>query len=149
MHEPNPETRSFYNSCVAKFCGGDRSLVEDGAPIEAICEAALSINERESAERFLAGMLHWVRGRRARTVAEGFTVVASNVKYCLDSELFSEAQVAMWTALLEDYGKNLPREDDPQLAKKRSEFAGQQIKAGKDPGALSALAKKALERAKK
>lgn len=141
----NSETRSFFNECVAEHCGGDRAVAES-APIEAVSKAVFKIKDPAEAERFFAGFMHWVRGRKPRSMDAAYYVAMSNVRYCFDEGL-PPKQVGMWEQVFEAASAAARKIDDPVEEFKRAAAVGAQLKAGKDPGLMSVLAKKALKKA--
>lgn len=144
MLNPNIETRAFFNERLAKHCGGDRGLAER-APIHAFVKAVLEIHELSEAEQFVAGHVHWLRGKRPRTIQEALTIARSNLMYCFE-EGMPEKDAKMWLGVWEETEIGPTSRQSPEEAFKTAAAVGEKIKAGKDPALVAALAKKALQK---
>jgi len=143
--EPSVQNRAFFNERIAQHCGGDRAKAET-VPMVAFVKAVLEIHELESAERFLAGHVHWLRGRRPRTMEEVLRIARANIAYVFDEKMLP-ADVELWSPLIEVNEETVPpSKQAPEEAFKASAAIGEQIKAGKDPGLAAMLAKKALQK---
>lgn len=142
MIRPDVEARSYFNECIAKYCEGDRAKAET-VSIEAFLKAVLEVRTTAEAEKFLAGHLHWLRGKRPQTLDNAFIIARSNLNYCFEEPKFPKAVRKVWDAILE-----CPVFDNtqasPEAAFKSAQLVGQKLKEGKDVGTLASLAKKAL-----
>jgi hypothetical protein len=142
MIRPDVESRGFFNERIAKYYGGDRVKAET-VPIEAFLKAVMEVKTTEDAENFLAGHLHWLRGKKPQTLDNAFATARSNLNYCFEEPKFPKAARKVWDAVLE-----CPVFDNtqtsPEAAFKSAQLVGQKLKEGKDVGALASLAKKAL-----
>ena len=145
--EPNVESRSFFNERVAKHCGGDRAKAE-AVPADALLGAVLEIHEASDAERFFSGHLHWLRGKRPRTIEQALVIAKANFGWCFGSGKMSKTDILMWQGVYESaYSAPPPAVvPTPQEVFKSAAAVGEKIKAGKDPGLIAALAKKALQK---
>lgn len=144
MLSPNIETRAFFNERLAKHCGGDRGLAER-APIQAFVKAVLEIHELGEAERFVAGHIHWLRGKRPRTFQEALTIAKANLLYCFEEDM-PQKDTKMWACVWEEVEAPPSIRQSPEEAFKTAAAVGEKIKAGKDPALVAALAKKALQK---
>lgn len=139
--QPSAETRAFFHRCIAKHCAEGEGLAEN-VPHEAFVKAVNEIGSVETAQQFLSGHLHWLQGRRPRTLEDALAAARANVAWCFE-ELKSE-QVEMWTSLLDI--KPAQQTKSPEEAFQTAKAVGEKIKAGKDPAQLSSLAKKLLQK---
>lgn len=142
MLPPNSETRQFFNKQIAKQCGEDKALAES-VPHAAFVKAVLSISSRENAELFLAGHLHWLQGKKPRTIEDALAAARGNIFWCFEEKMKPE-MVETWTALCGE--TPAPTTRTPEEAFKTASAVGEKIKAGKDPALVAALAKKLLQK---
>ena len=141
--QPSVEARTFFNEEIAKHCGGDKKKAES-VPHQALVQAILGIQSRDEAERFLSGHLHWLQGRYPRTVEAAMSAAKANVSWCFE-EGMKPAQMEMWKSLWVD--PVLPASTKtPEEAFRAAQAVGAKIVAGKNPGLVAALAKKALQK---
>ncbi len=142
MIQPTVVARTFFNEQVAKFCEGDKTKAEK-VPVSALVKAVLAVETREDAENFLAGHLHWLQGKYPRTIEAAMTAARANIGLAFDEGMKPE-RVLMWKSLWEEPVASSAK--SPEEAFRTSQAVGEKIAAGKDPGRLAALAKKALQK---
>jgi len=122
-------------------------VAAEAVPHEAFVRAVLAIHTRTEAEWFLSGHLHWLQGRRPRTIEEVLLAAKANIAWCFEEQMPSE-EVEMWTSLWSGEMPIAVPTKSPEETFRAAQAVGEKIKAGKDPGGLAALARKALEKKK-
>lgn len=117
----------------------------EAVPHMAFVKAVLSVASREDAERFLAGHLHWLQGKRPRTIEDALAAARGNIFWCFEEKM-KPAMVEIWTLLCGEVPA--PMTKTPEEAYKAAAAVGEKIKAGKDPAMVALLAKKLLQKKK-